>query len=116
LSPAARKRASRVAFPTQTGSTPLANGSSVPVCPARRVPSARRTRSTTSWEVGPTGLSTTRTPWRSVAVVAAATLFRADPVQQPRHAVRGVQALVVVEAHLGGVPHAEPPAQLPADE
>src|SRR5262245_5917580 len=37
-------------------------GSSVPACPTRRVPSARRTRATTSWLVGPDGLSATMPP------------------------------------------------------
>ena len=37
-------------------------GSSVPVWPMRRSPSARRTRATTSCEVGPAGLSTTSRP------------------------------------------------------
>src|SRR5690348_15457222 len=41
---------------------PLAAGSSVPVWPTRRSPSARRTLATTSCEVGPTGLSTTNRP------------------------------------------------------
>ena len=34
---------SRVPRPTSTTSSPVANGSSVPVCPTRRAPSARRT-------------------------------------------------------------------------
>src|SRR5689334_8489226 len=56
------KRASRVALPSTSGSTPLAAGSSVPVCPIRRSPIARRTRATTSCEVGPAGLSMTNRP------------------------------------------------------
>ena len=43
--------------------TPVARGSSVPVWPMRRSPRARRTRPTTSCEVGPDGLSTTSTPF-----------------------------------------------------
>ena len=54
-----------VASPTATTSTPVAIGSSVPACPTSRVPSARRTAPTTSWLVGPRGLSTTRTPPRA---------------------------------------------------
>src|SRR5438034_4103209 len=63
LSRALRKRASRVARPTTSGSTPLAAGSSVPVWPMRRSPRRRRIRSTTSWDVGPEGLSMTRRPF-----------------------------------------------------
>src|SRR5215211_127982 len=54
--------ASRVARPTTSGNTPVASGSSVPVWPIRSMPSARRTTATTSCEVGPAGLSMTRTP------------------------------------------------------
>src|ERR1700722_6119873 len=42
--------------------TPVAIGSSVPAWPIARTPSARRSRRTTSWLVGPRGLSMTRTP------------------------------------------------------
>src|SRR5262245_4065334 len=62
LSAALRNRASRVARPRTSGRTPLAEGSSVPGCPMRRSPNARRTRATTSCEVGPTGLLSTIRP------------------------------------------------------
>ena len=52
----------RVAWPRKTGSTPAANGSRVPPWPTRRTPVRRRTMATTSWEVGPMGLPTTRMP------------------------------------------------------
>ena len=52
----------RVACPRNTGSTPRANGSSVPPWPTRRTPVRRRTRATMSCDVGPIGLSTTRMP------------------------------------------------------
>src|SRR6187431_1674524 len=54
----------RVARPRNTGSTPDANGSSVPPWPTRLVAASRRTRLTMSWDVGPIGLSTTRIPSR----------------------------------------------------
>ena len=60
--------------PRNSGSTPEANGSSVPPCPIRRVCARRRTSATTSCDVGPAGLATTRTPsipgasgWRGTA-------------------------------------------------
>ncbi len=62
LSVALRNEASRVARPITRGRTPVASGSSVPVWPMRLRPSARRTRATTSCDVGPAGLSMTRTP------------------------------------------------------
>jgi hypothetical protein len=51
-----------VARPTPRTSNPVAIGSSVPACPTFRVPSDRRTTSTTSWEVIPDGLSTSTSP------------------------------------------------------
>src|SRR5262245_19732082 len=44
------------------GKTPVAMGSSVPVCPMRDTFSARRAIATTSCDVGPSVLSTTSTP------------------------------------------------------
>ena len=60
---------------------PLANGSSVPPWPTRFVAASRRTSPTTSWEVGPTGLATTRTPSR--AAPSPRALQRADRGDQP---------------------------------
>src|SRR3954469_6412697 len=58
-----RKRWTRVARPTSTSSRPVANGSSVPAWPTLTpAPSCRRTRATTSCDVTPAGLSTSRTP------------------------------------------------------
>ena len=45
-------------------SSPVAKGSSVPAWPTARSPRARRTRSTTSWDVGPAGLSISSPPIR----------------------------------------------------
>src|SRR4051812_45707251 len=77
LSASRRNCASLVASPRQIGSTPEAAGSSVPPCPTRRNPAARRTRRTTSNDVGPIGLSITSTasmaapPGRDPLLVAA---------------------------------------------
>ena len=61
-----RNCASRVAWPTTSGSTPVASGSSVPVwpmrCVAERAPRRARRRRARS---GPAGLSTSRTPFMS---------------------------------------------------
>ncbi len=57
-----RNRSSRVARPTPRMSSPVAMGSSVPACPTLRVPSVRRTTSTTSCDVIPPGLSTSSRP------------------------------------------------------
>src|SRR5229473_2744801 len=51
-----RYSATRVAWPTQIGSTPLAAGSSVPAWPTRLCLSSLRTFATTSCEVMPVGL------------------------------------------------------------
>src|SRR3954469_3520290 len=68
FSPSLTKLAILVASPMQMGSTPVAVGSSVPVCPQRRVLKSPFTRRTTSKLVGPLGLSTTTTPETSRAI------------------------------------------------
>ncbi len=66
LRPAVRNCDRRVALPITTGNTPVANGSSVPVCPTRVLRgNRRRTVATTSCDVMPSGLSTMRTPSRA---------------------------------------------------
>src|SRR4051794_9896606 len=57
-----RKRCARRARPTSTSSSPVANGSSVPACPALRTPRPRRVASVRSCEVLPAGLSTRTSP------------------------------------------------------
>src|ERR687892_1755380 len=52
----------RVARPTSRTSSPVEKGSSVPACPMRRSPIARRATATTSCEVTPAGLSMSRSP------------------------------------------------------
>src|SRR5690606_16996818 len=59
----------------QSSSSAEANGSRVPVCPVRRTPSARRASATTSWDDGPSGLSTGSTPACASAVIAARRLI-----------------------------------------
>src|SRR3954469_20373192 len=57
-----RKRCARRARPTSTSRRPVANGSSVPACPALRTPRPRRVASVRSCEVLPAGLSTRTSP------------------------------------------------------
>ena len=59
---ASRYCCSRVALPTHSTRSPVAAGSRVPVWPMRRSRRARRAACTTSCEVGPAGLSTSRSP------------------------------------------------------
>src|SRR4051812_8642725 len=66
FSAALRNCASRVDGPTNNTNTPVANGSSVPVCPMRRTPIVLRTRATTSCEVIPAGLSMMSAPFMTV--------------------------------------------------
>ena len=62
LSESSRKRENLVASPRQSGSTPVASGSRLPVCPTLRAPNSRFTRCTASLELKPAGLSSTTTP------------------------------------------------------
>ena len=62
LSKPVRNDWSRTARPTQRTRSPVAAGSSVPVCPIRRRSSRRRASSTTSCDVSFSGLSTRRRP------------------------------------------------------
>src|SRR4051794_32397000 len=58
-----RKRCTRVARPTSTSSSPVANGSSVPAWPTFTPrPSRLRTEATTSCDVTPAALSGSGTP------------------------------------------------------
>ena len=74
-----------------------ANGSSVPPCPIRRVWARRRTSATTSCDVGPAGLATTRTPsipgasgWRGTASGGRAGGRRRRRAARPRRGRGGV--------------------------
>jgi len=68
LSDAIRYSLTRVAWPTHTSSTPVANGSSVPACPTRLILRTRRIQATTSCEVQPCGLSMFRMPFTFVSI------------------------------------------------
>src|SRR5687768_12500050 len=113
-----------------TGNTPVANGSRVPVWPALRTPSARRTRSTTSCEVGPAGLSTTMTPWMSAVDARGLILVvfgrgcgsggggvrRLHLGEKARDAIVGLQPFVVREGQLRGMAQAQLLPQAPPHE
>src|SRR5512143_919915 len=90
------KPATLVASPRHRGNTPVAMGSNVPVWPTFFTLSSPRTCRTTSNEVGPLGLSMTRTP--SMLLPALLLLHLA---QQPLDAVPPLQRLVEGEEHLG---------------
>src|SRR5689334_14722033 len=94
------KRASRVAFPTTSGRTPVASGSSVPVWPMRRPPSTRRIRATTSCEVGPLGLSMISRPSIDCAFYFLDEQFL-QPVDAAAHRAAG-GVLVAAAAELLG--------------
>src|SRR5690349_7144604 len=87
------KRASRVALPRPSTSTPVAIGSSVPVWPTSRCPNARRTRYTASWLVIPFGLSMQRTPFNGGRLFFGLTDFAKEAFDLFAFA----QALVEVE-------------------
>src|SRR4051812_38530726 len=83
-----RNRCARVARPSRTSRTPVANGSSVPAWPtltALRPPRSRRMRATTSCDVTPAGLSTTRTPDVPASTPASLIELRGDLAAQEGH-------------------------------
>ena len=95
---------SRVAWPTKTGSTPAAKGSSVPPWPTRLTPASRRTRATMSCEVGPGSLATTMMP--SALACGSATALVERPTRSLEH--RGI-AWAIGQRH-GGAGRACVPA------
>src|SRR5690606_30336741 len=128
-----RYSAMRVARPMHSSRRPDANGSSVPVCPMRRVPRLRRARVTISWDVGPTGLSTGSTP--SIASAVAMLLFvltavkrqvaivihgiaaaRARFAQKLLDVHRVAERIVVAEVELRCAPDMHAPADLGAQK
>src|SRR6185437_10243619 len=89
---------SRVARPTRSTRSPVANGSSVPPCPTRLTPSARRAIATTSWDVTPAGLSTSSRPSIAGILVGRGRLVRLAFVAQLREQrfdARGVRGRFV---------------------
>src|SRR5688500_13217405 len=101
---------SRVACPTSSTSNPVANGSSVPAWPIRRLPVTLRATLTTSCDVMPAGLSTSTIPsigrpspsGRAVrrARVTAATLIVVDLREQGLDSRRTCDAVVELERQL----------------
>ena len=69
----------RVAFPTSTGSTPVAIGSSVPVCPSRRICRIPRSLPITSKEVNSVGLFMQSTPCTVSRFMRCSILFALHP-------------------------------------
>src|SRR3954451_14420949 len=99
-----KNRCARVARPTSTISSPVANGSSVPAWPTRRMPgSSRRTIATTSCEVFPAGLSTRITPSMRTASLELRGDLAAQEVDQlvPGHRRAEAGGLAVAAAPLG---------------
>src|SRR5499426_3022724 len=113
LSPGPTKGTSLVASRIASGSTPVASGSSVPRCPTRRVPSQRRAASTTSCDVQPTGLSTTRKP-----IAPGRSMLRAiADLPEQRQRVRALgQRRIVQEVQLGRAAQRELPREAAAQE
>src|SRR5512140_3039905 len=71
FSPDSRYCAIRVALPTHSARTPVASGSSVPVCPILFSFSIHRAFCTTSWDVIPDGLLILTTPSLRIAASCA---------------------------------------------
>src|SRR6185436_9025418 len=98
-----RKRCTRVARPTSTSSSPVANGSSVPAWPTFvPFPSRRRTCATTSCEVTPAGLSKRMTPSTGRSLELRGNLLAQERHQLvPRQRRREAGRLAVAAAALG---------------
>src|SRR5882762_10569488 len=84
-------------------SRPLARGSSVPVWPARVAPRRRFARCSTAFELGPTGLSISRTPLTGACVssmdrISIRFLAGLRGVDQLREAHAPLDRNVVLEA------------------
>src|SRR5262249_22763839 len=98
---------------TPMTSSPLAKGSRVPACPHRAPPSARRTASTTSWLVGPSGLSTRSRPSVSFRLITARVVVRAVLIvpmhlgEEPLDPTRAPDRLVLEEGEGGSEAQAQ---------
>src|SRR6185312_6204504 len=96
------KVARRVARPSRRTSSPVANGSRVPMWPMLRSPYTRRAMSTTSFEVIPAGLSTSSRPDTSPSSPFTVRVFRLDLCQERLDSRRPGRSLVDLEIELGG--------------
>src|SRR4030043_475217 len=95
-----RNSTMRVPCPRQTGSTPVASGSSVPACPARRSPVRRFTVATTPKDVLPGGLL--------ILSIPSKNLPDSSPGFDFAYAVEGF--LYFRDREEQGRPHIAPPA------
>src|SRR5215212_5463448 len=101
----------RVERPTSRTSKPVANGSSVPAWPIRRSPRLRRATSTTSCDVTPDGLSTSKRPSAGGPLIRRRRFLRQvrrlrlgvllDLLEQRLDAGRPGDAVVGAEGDLG---------------
>src|SRR5512147_2065773 len=109
--------ANLVASPNSSGSSPEASGSSVPAWPAFSAPSRRFTACRTALELGPTGLSSSRTP-SSLRRIGRRPLAlgRDDAVDQARETVAALDRRVVDEAQFGRRVHLHAVRELRAQE
>src|SRR5262245_40501919 len=102
-----RNVARRVALPIIRTRRPVAIGSSVPACPIRLSPRARRAVATTSCDVGPSGLSIRSTPSTTLFGIGLflfvgpvrGGILAVDLAQHPLDPIPPVERFVEVERH-----------------
>src|SRR6202012_865198 len=101
------------------GNMPVARASRLPTWPALSTPSVRRTRCKAAFDDNPTGLSSSRIPLRGPVAVIARTvgaIARHRLVDQTRQVSGLVGRIVNDELQARGVPQAQTPSHLPAQE